>query len=86
MAVSALIDSGRCAEAGAARDALDLGRDHLLKHLPLVRELRSRDVLRPAKVLPRFLDDPAARARLEALRREKTRVTGLLPSRTRGDR
>jgi len=37
MAVSALIDSGRCAEAGVARDALDRGRDHLLKHLPLVR-------------------------------------------------
>ena len=37
MAVSALIDSGRCDEPGPARVALERGRDHLLTHLPLVR-------------------------------------------------
>ncbi len=40
-----------------------------LHHVPYVRELRRRGVLRPPAVLPRFWDDPRLRDRLEACRR-----------------
>lgn len=38
------------------------------KHIPIIEELRYRGVLREPPLRPRFLDDPAALARLEALR------------------
>ena len=38
------------------------------RHLDLMREFRERGVLRPMPLLPRFLDRPEARARLQALR------------------
>jgi uncharacterized protein (TIGR02421 family) len=39
------------------------------KHIPILAELRHRGVLRDPPLTPRFLDDPASRERLEALRR-----------------
>lgn len=38
------------------------------RHLDLMREFRERGVLRPVPLLPRFLEHPDARRRLEALR------------------
>ncbi len=38
------------------------------RHVPLIRELQWRGVLRPAPIRPRYLDDPMAQARLERLR------------------
>lgn len=38
------------------------------KHVPIVEELRYRGVLREPPLTPRFLDDPLARERLEAVR------------------
>lgn len=39
------------------------------KHIPVIRELELRKVLRPAPCRPRYLDDPKAQRRLAALRR-----------------
>ena len=39
-------------------------------HVPIARELRSRGVLEPPPALPRYLDDDAARARLQRARGE----------------
>lgn len=38
------------------------------RHIPLMRELLMRKVLRPPPLRPRYLDDPAAQARLERIR------------------
>lgn len=38
-------------------------------HIPVIRELLARGVLRPPALRPRYLDRPDARARLDALRR-----------------
>ncbi|MBW3553089.1 MAG: DUF1704 domain-containing protein [Gemmatimonadetes bacterium] len=38
------------------------------RHLELMREFRERGVLRPMPLLPRFLERPEARARLQAIR------------------
>jgi uncharacterized protein (TIGR02421 family) len=37
------------------------------KHIPVIRELRERGVLRPPPLRPRFLDDEAAQRRLDAV-------------------
>lgn len=39
------------------------------KHIPIVDELRHRGILREPPLAPRFLEDPAARERLAAVRR-----------------
>jgi uncharacterized protein (TIGR02421 family) len=52
---------------GGAFEELYLGK-LALRHLDVVAELRERGVLRPPPHRPRFLDAPAARRRLEALR------------------
>jgi uncharacterized protein (TIGR02421 family) len=39
-----------------------------VKHIPVIEELRERGVLREPPLLPRFLRDPAARRRLDAVR------------------
>jgi uncharacterized protein (TIGR02421 family) len=39
-----------------------------LEHVPLVRELTLREVLRPAPITPRYLDRPEVRDRLQRLR------------------
>jgi uncharacterized protein (TIGR02421 family) len=38
------------------------------KHIPVIEELRHREVLHDPPLLPRFLDDPEARDRLAAVR------------------
>jgi len=48
-----------------------------VEHLPLVRELQHREVLRPAPLRPRYLDRPAAAPRLAQLR-QGIAVTDLL--------
>lgn len=53
-----------------------------LDHLPLVRELQHREVLRPAPLRPRYLDRPEVKQRLARLRYGLT-VADLL-ERTRG--
>jgi uncharacterized protein (TIGR02421 family) len=45
---------------------------YALRHLPIVRELIERDVLSEPKVLPRYLDRPDARQRLQRVRRGMT--------------
>jgi uncharacterized protein (TIGR02421 family) len=37
-------------------------------HLPLIAELRHRDIIKPPALRPRYLDDPAALAKIEGLR------------------
>jgi uncharacterized protein (TIGR02421 family) len=54
--------------AGGELEPLYLGK-MAQKHIPIVEELRHRGVLRKAALRPRFLDDPAALRRLEAVRR-----------------
>ena len=39
-----------------------------LQHVPYIQELRRREIITPPRILPRFLDDPAIRERLEACR------------------
>ena len=41
-------------------------------HLPIIRELQWRKVLRPLRLKPRYLDNPVARERLDGLRSGKT--------------
>ncbi|MDY0164978.1 MAG: flavohemoglobin expression-modulating QEGLA motif protein [Thermoguttaceae bacterium] len=43
-----------------------------VEHLPLVRELQHREVLRPAPLRPRYLDRPAVKQRLARLRQGLT--------------
>ena len=52
---------------GAAIEPLYVGKI-AARHLELMREFRERGVLRPTPLLPRFLERPDARARLQALR------------------
>lgn len=52
---------------GEALEPLYVGKI-AARHLELMREFRERGVLRPTPLLPRFLDRPEARARLQALR------------------
>jgi hypothetical protein len=37
-------------------------------HLPLIAELRHRGIVKPPTLRPRYLDDPAAGAKIEDLR------------------
>jgi uncharacterized protein (TIGR02421 family) len=39
-----------------------------VEHIPIIKELQYRNVLKPVPVVPRYLQDPAALARLERLR------------------
>ncbi len=39
-----------------------------LQHVPYIQELRRRGIIMPPRILPRFLDDPNVRQRLEACR------------------
>jgi uncharacterized protein (TIGR02421 family) len=50
------------------------------KHVPVIQELRHREVLVEAPLTPRFLEDPAARERLEAVRRGITLTEMICPS------
>lgn len=54
---------------GADLDLLHNGK-MAARHLPLLRELRLREVLRPLTIRPRFLERPAAIERLARLRAE----------------
>ena len=58
-----------CAHVAAGHDleVLFVGKI-ALRHLPLVQELRRRDILKPPAVLPRVLRDERMRQRLEAAR------------------
>lgn len=49
---------------GGVLDLLWLGK-FSLNDLPLIADLQDREVLQPARLLPRYLDDPAAVAHLE---------------------
>ena len=42
------------------------------EHIPIIEELRWREVLTPSVLRPRYLDDPAGVARLAALRKSST--------------
>lgn len=53
---------------GGALEPLYLGK-MAQKHVPVIAELRHRGVLREPPLTPRFLEDPAARERLDAVRR-----------------
>jgi len=53
---------------GGRIEALYLGK-MALKHFPIIEELRYRGVLREPPLTPRFLLDPDARERLDAVRR-----------------
>jgi hypothetical protein len=57
-------------EGGAVEPLLvgKLGPDHI----PIIKELQWRNVLVDPPLRPRYLDDPAAMARLEGLRRGAT--------------
>jgi len=48
---------------GGSLDRLWLGK-FSLRDLPLIGDLEDRGLLRPPRVLPRYLDDPEARANL----------------------
>jgi uncharacterized protein (TIGR02421 family) len=54
-------------DQGHELDPLYVGKI-ALEHLPFVQELRRREILRPAPLLPRFYDDPRAAQRLERCR------------------
>lgn len=54
--------------AGGAVEPLMAGKI-AVRHIPVVEELWHREVFRPVPLLPRYLDDAAAQARLAALRR-----------------
>ncbi len=62
--------------AGGELEPLLVGKIGV-EHVPLVRELQHREVLRPAPLRPRYLDRPAVKQRLARLRRGLT-VTDLL--------
>jgi uncharacterized protein (TIGR02421 family) len=64
-------------EGGGELKPLYLGKI-ALKHVPIIEELRYRGVLREPPLIPRFLDEPAARERLEAVRRGLT-LAAMLP-------
>ena len=40
-----------------------------IKHIPLIQELTERDILRPPALLPRYMEDPVALQKLEALKK-----------------
>ena len=69
-----------------ARGASDL--DPLLvgkiaeEHIPIVRELQYRKVLKPAPIRPRYLLDPEALRRLDGLRTPEASVLSLVGLRT----
>jgi len=48
------------------------------EHIPIVRELQYRKVLRPAPIRPRYLQDPEALRRLDGLRKEGVSVLSLV--------
>jgi hypothetical protein len=52
---------------GGQIESLYLGKI-ALKHVPIIEELRYRQVLREPPLTPRLFSDPAARARLAAVR------------------
>jgi uncharacterized protein (TIGR02421 family) len=52
---------------GEALDPLYIGKI-AEKHIPVIEELRERGVLRAPPLRPRFLNDPAAQRRLDAVR------------------
>ena len=49
-----------------------------VEHIPIIKELQYRNVLKQAPILPRFLHDPAAIQRLEELRGSNTSVVNLV--------
>ena len=51
-----------------------------IAHLPILKELRLRNVLVPTPIVPRHLSDPRARARLEFLRSPDRSVVDLICS------
>jgi uncharacterized protein (TIGR02421 family) len=62
-----LMDLLALLEGGTDLRSLYLGK-FAKKHLPILEELRHREVLREPPLTPRFLEDPDALARLDAVR------------------
>jgi hypothetical protein len=62
-----LVDLMELLREGGALEPLYVGKI-AQKHIPVVEELRTAEVLREPPLTPRFLDDPDALARLEAVR------------------
>lgn len=63
-----LVGLMRHLEDGGALEPLYIGKI-AQKHINIIEELRHRRVLKEPPLTPRFLDDPAARERLNAVRR-----------------
>jgi uncharacterized protein (TIGR02421 family) len=63
-------------EKGGKLEPLYVGKI-ATEHVPIIRELQRRSILKPPELLPRFLDDPGTLARLERVR-SGISVTGLL--------
>jgi uncharacterized protein (TIGR02421 family) len=63
-----LVDLMDLLATGAELQALYIGKI-ARKHVPIIEELRHREVLREPPLTPRFFTDPAALARLDAVRR-----------------
>ena len=49
-----------------------------VEHIPIIKELQYRKVLRAAPITPRYLQEPASLQRLEALRGSKMTVVDLV--------
>ena len=62
-----LVDLLELLRSGAEIEPLYIGKI-ARKHLPVLEELRHRDVLREPPLLPRFLNQPESRQRLQAVR------------------
>lgn len=62
-----LLDLLEVLEGGTELQSLYIGK-FARRHIPVLEELRHREVLREPPLTPRFLDDPAALERLDAIR------------------
>lgn len=73
-----LVGLMRYLEGGGELAPLYIGKI-ALKHLPIIEELRYRDILRKPPLAPRVLDAPGARDRLDAVRRGLRLVEMICP-------
>ncbi|MES2460506.1 MAG: flavohemoglobin expression-modulating QEGLA motif protein [Armatimonadota bacterium] len=67
----------RYLRAGNDTEALWIGKVGA-EHLPMIEELRWREVLHPPPLRPRYLEEPEASARFAVLRSRETRLTELV--------
>ncbi|MGB5365779.1 MAG: tyrosine/phenylalanine carboxypeptidase domain-containing protein, partial [Polyangiales bacterium] len=48
------------------------------EHIPIIKELQYRKVLKPIPIVPRYMKDPTAIERLEQLRQSSASVVALI--------